>query len=123
MWYEQEGFGAGWRHSRIGTVKVVADFETMRKEVGVLMQDHKDRQEWEGVILYEQQLENKTGETYEPGHNVLDYDNDGGDKLLKSEVEFLSPLLVYLFEKYKISKGKPENVKFQVIYISERLLA
>ena len=92
-------------------------WEEYAKAVGALMQDHKDRQEWEGVILYEQQLENKAGETYEPGHKTLDYRNDGGDKLLKSEVEFLSPLLVYLFEKYKISKGNKPDVKFQVIYL------
>jgi len=87
------------------------------KMAGDLVHDHKDRQEWEGVILYEQQLENTAGDTYEPGHKVLGYDNDGGDKLLKAEVEFLSPLLVYLFEKYKISPGNSKNVKFQVIYL------
>jgi hypothetical protein len=92
-------------------------WEEYAKMVGDLMHDRKDKQEWDGVVLYEQELKNKAGETYEPGHKVHGYDNDGGDKLLKAEVEFLSPLLVYLFEKYKISLGRPEKVKFQVIYL------
>jgi hypothetical protein len=92
-------------------------WEEYAKMVGDLMHDRKDRQEWDGVVLYEQELKNKAGVTYEPGHKVHGYDNDGGDKLLKAEVEFLSPLLVYLFEKYKISLGRPEKVKFQVIYL------
>lgn len=92
-------------------------WEDYAKMVGDLMHDRKDRPEWDGVVLYEQELKNKAGETYEPGHKVHGYDNDGGDKLLKAEVEFLSPLLVYLFEKYKISPGQTKNVKFQVIYL------
>jgi len=92
-------------------------WEEYAKMVGDLMHDRKDRPEWDGVVLYEQELNNKTDVTYEPGHKVHGYDNDGGDKLLKAEVEFLSPLLVYLFEKYKISPGKSEKVKFQVIYL------
>jgi hypothetical protein len=100
-----------------GETRDALTWEEYAKMAGDLVHDHKDRQEWEGVVLYEQQLENMTGDTYEPGHKVLGYDNDGGDKLLKAEVEFLSPLLVYLFEKYKISPGKPANVKFQVIYL------
>lgn len=92
------------------------EFNDMNTE---LMKDVKEevKKEWEGVLLYEQQLENKEGVSYEPGHKLLDYHNDGGDKLLKAEVEFLSPLLVYLFEKYEILQGKPGKVKFQVIYL------
>jgi hypothetical protein len=100
-----------------GETRDALTWDEYAKEVDALMHDRKDKQEWDGVVLYEQQLENKAGETYEPGHKVLGYDNDGGDKLLKAEVEFLSPLLVYLFKKYEISLGNSKNVKFQVIYL------
>jgi hypothetical protein len=68
------------------------------------------------VLLCEQQLQNHESEIYHTGHRKLT-NHKGKDKLLGTEVFYLSFILEHLFQKYNIFKGEDENLKFQVIYL------
>jgi len=68
--------------------------------------------DYQNVILCEQQLPNNESETYQPGHRKQT-NHDGGDKLLQTETFYLSLVLYQLHQKYNIFQGENKNLKFQ----------